>query len=141
MVKKKVRRSKHVPQRTCVGCREVLPKRVLIRVVNGPEGVMVDLTGKAHGRGAYLHDERSCWDRGIKGALDHALRTKLTDQEKQALLSFIEGQLAEENLVSQGAEERHDELRSSDRSSAKIINHASVAFEASRSLNKYGGVV
>lgn len=105
MAKKKVRRVKHVPHRTCVGCREVMPKRSLIRVVNSPEGVMVDLTGKAHGRGAYLHDERSCWERGIKGALDHALRTKLTDEEKQALLSFIEGQLAEEGLIKQGAEE------------------------------------
>ena len=43
----------------------------------------VDLTGKAHGRGAYLHDQRACWERGVKGALDHALRTRLTDEEQQ----------------------------------------------------------
>jgi uncharacterized protein len=105
MVKKTKRRSKHVPQRTCVGCREVLPKRSLIRIVKGPEGVQVDLTGKAHGRGAYLHDDRSCWERGIKGGLDHALKTRLTDQEKQALMDFIERFLPDERETQQGAEE------------------------------------
>lgn len=105
MVKKSKRRSKHVPQRTCVGCREVMPKRSLIRIVKGPEGVQVDLTGKAHGRGAYLHDDRSCWERGIKGGLDHALRTRLTDQEKQTLMSFIESYLPDQRVAQKGAEE------------------------------------
>lgn len=105
MVKKKAGRIKHVPQRTCVGCREVLPKRTLIRVVKGPDGVAVDLTGKAHGRGAYLHNQRSCWARGVKGALDHALRTKLTDQEQEKLLNYFDLHLADESLVQQGAEE------------------------------------
>jgi len=76
----------------------------MIRIVNGPEGVQVDLTGKAHGRGAYLHDQRSCWLRGINGALDHALRTRLTDQEKEALRIFMENQLPGEELVQPGAE-------------------------------------
>jgi uncharacterized protein len=105
MVKKSKRRSKHIPHRTCVGCREVLPKRSLIRIVKGPEGVQVDLTGKAHGRGAYLHDDRSCWERGIKGGLDHALKTRLTDQEKQALMAIIERILPDERMAQKGAEE------------------------------------
>ncbi|MFU8826472.1 MAG: YlxR family protein [Brevefilum sp.] len=105
MVKKIAKRSKHVPNRTCVGCREVLPKRSLVRIVKGPEGVDVDLTGKAHGRGAYLHNQRACWERGVKGALDHALRTKLTDQEQENLLAFFDRHLAEEALVQTGAEE------------------------------------
>jgi len=105
MVKKSKRRGKHIPRRTCVGCREVLPKRSLIRIVNGSDGVVVDLTGKAHGRGAYLHDKRSCWLRGINSALDHALRTKLTDQEKHDLMNFMEEQIPEESAVQKGAEE------------------------------------
>jgi hypothetical protein len=105
MAKKSMRSKKHVPQRTCVGCREVLPKRALIRIVKSPEGVKVDVTGKAHGRGAYLHDERSCWEKGIRGALDHALKTKLTDQEKQNLMAFIDRQFSEENQAQRGAEE------------------------------------
>jgi predicted RNA-binding protein YlxR (DUF448 family) len=89
MAKKSKRRGKHIPRRTCVGCREVLPKRSLIRIVRGEKGVTVDLTGKAHGRGAYLHDLPECWLRGINGALDHALKTKLTDQEKRDLHTFM----------------------------------------------------
>jgi predicted RNA-binding protein YlxR (DUF448 family) len=77
----------------------------MTRIVNGPDGVKVDLTGKAHGRGAYLHDQRSCWLRGINGALDHALKTKLTDQEKKDLLAFMEAHFPDEGEVHQGAEE------------------------------------
>lgn len=104
MAKKSKRRTKHIPRRTCVGCREVLPKRSLIRIVNSPEGVMVDLTGKAHGRGAYLHDKRSCWHKGLKGALDHALKTTLTDQEKEDLLSYMRNNIPENDLSLLGAE-------------------------------------
>jgi len=104
MVKKSKRRTKHIPRRTCVGCREVLPKRSLIRIVKGPDGIAVDTTGKAHGRGAYLHDKRSCWLRGINGALDHALKTKLTDQEKQALLTYFTDHFPDESLAQRGAE-------------------------------------
>lgn len=104
MVKKSKRRSKHIPRRTCVGCREVLPKRALIRIVKGPEGVEVDLTGKAHGRGAYLHDKRSCWLRGINSALDHALKTELTDQEKNGLLTYMETHIPDEGSAKRGAE-------------------------------------
>ena len=50
---------------------------------------MVDLTGKAHGRGAYLHDERSCWERGLKGSLAHALRAEINEQELAELRSFM----------------------------------------------------
>ncbi|MDY6846798.1 MAG: YlxR family protein [Chloroflexota bacterium] len=105
MVKKPKRRSKHVPRRTCVGCREVLAKRSMIRIVRGPEGVQVDLTGKAHGRGAYLHDQRSCWLKGINGALDHALRTRLTDQEKKDLLTYMENYFSDERMAQTGTEE------------------------------------
>lgn len=91
MAKKTGRRVKHVPQRTCVGCHQVLPKRTLIRIVRKTEGVAVDPTGKAAGRGAYLHNKRSCWERGLKGPLAHALKTELTDQDRQLLLAFMAG--------------------------------------------------
>jgi uncharacterized protein len=88
-VPRKSIRRKHVPQRTCVGCREVLPKRSLIRIVRTPDGVFIDATGKLAGRGAYLHDQRSCWERGLKGALAHALRTELGDADRERLHDFI----------------------------------------------------
>lgn len=87
MAAKQARPARHIPVRTCVGCRQVLPKRALIRVVRSPDGVTIDPTGKAAGRGAYLHDRRSCWEAGVRGPLARALRTELTEVERQLLLA------------------------------------------------------
>jgi len=87
-VSKKSVRRKHIPQRTCVGCRLVLPKRSLIRIVRSADGVQIDETGKLAGRGAYLHNQRSCWEKGLKGTLAHALKTELTPDEKSRLLEY-----------------------------------------------------
>jgi predicted RNA-binding protein YlxR (DUF448 family) len=89
MSRKPVQRVKHVPQRTCVGCREVLPKRRMIRIVRTAEGVQVDPTSKMAGRGAYLHDRRECWERGLKGALANALKTTLSVDERVKLEEFM----------------------------------------------------
>jgi predicted RNA-binding protein YlxR (DUF448 family) len=104
VVKKSGKRVKHVPQRTCVGCRQVLSKRALIRIVRTPAGIVVDPTGKAAGRGAYLHDSRSCWERAIKGSLAHALRTDLSEQDREALKSFMAGLPAEVEEASQAGD-------------------------------------
>jgi len=81
---------KHIPHRTCVGCRTVLSKRSLVRLVRRPEGVQVDSTGKLTGRGAYLHNRRSCWEKGLKGLLAHALKTTLTTEDTQLLRQFMQ---------------------------------------------------
>jgi predicted RNA-binding protein YlxR (DUF448 family) len=73
-----------------VGCRETLPKRSLVRLVRRPEGVQVDPTGKLAGRGAYLHDRRSCWEKGLKGALAHALKVTLSPADLVALGQFMQ---------------------------------------------------
>lgn len=67
----------------------MLPKRSLIRIVRLPEGIQVDLTGKQTGRGAYLHDRRSCWERGLKGPLANALRIELTVSDRERILAFM----------------------------------------------------
>ena len=102
MTKKPVQRVKHVPQRTCVGCREVLPKRKMIRIVRTAEGVQVDPTGKLAGRGAYLHDRRECWQRGMKGALAHALKATITDNERAQLEEFMNALPADAESVEGG---------------------------------------
>lgn len=88
MAKKPEKRVKHVPQRSCVGCRQVLEKRSLVRIVRTSEGTKIDPTGKAAGRGAYLHNIHSCWERGLKGALAHALKIELTDQDHVLLQEY-----------------------------------------------------
>ena len=90
MTAKPVKRVKHVPQRTCVGCRTVLAKRELIRIVRTADGVQVDPGGKLAGRGAYLHDRRACWERGLRGALSHALKVELTPADRERLEVFAD---------------------------------------------------
>jgi uncharacterized protein len=102
MTAKPVKRVKHVPQRTCVGCRTVLAKRQLIRVVRTAEGVLVDPTGKLAGRGAYLHDRRICWERGLRGALSHALKVELTPGDRESLEVFANA-LSEESSTDASA--------------------------------------
>ena len=89
VTKKPVQRVKHVPQRTCVGCRKVLPKRQMVRIVRTADGVRVDPSGKLAGRGAYLHDKRDCWVRGMRGALMHALKAELTAEDRVRLEEFM----------------------------------------------------
>jgi len=78
-------KKRHIPQRTCVGCREVLSKRDLIRIVRSADGVKNDPTGKEAGRGAYIHDQISCWETALQGALARALKVDLTNQERVEL--------------------------------------------------------
>ena len=89
MVKSTGKRTRHIPQRTCTGCHQVLAKRSLIRIVRTAEGVQIDPTGKIAGRGAYLHDNRSCWEKGLKGSLAHALKTNFTDHDREVLEAFL----------------------------------------------------
>ena len=102
VTKKPVQRVKHVPQRTCVGCREVLPKRKMVRLVKIADGVQIDPTGKLPGRGAYLHDRRDCWERGLKGALGHALKTSLTEADRVRLDEFMSALPVEAEAVGAG---------------------------------------
>lgn len=87
---KKKRRGKHVPLRTCVGCRTVQAKRALTRVVRTPEGFQVDPSGKLPGRGAYVHDLRACWHNALAGPLARALNTTLSDADRERLQAYID---------------------------------------------------
>jgi predicted RNA-binding protein YlxR (DUF448 family) len=58
-------------------------------MVRTADGVQIDPTGKLPGRGAYLHDRRECWERGLKGALGHALKTSLTPEDRARLEEFM----------------------------------------------------
>lgn len=69
-------------------CRRKVDKRSLIRLVRSVEdGVIVDLTGKRNGRGAYLCDQRHCWDKAlnIPQILNKALMTEVTEQERERI--------------------------------------------------------
>lgn len=56
-----------MPQRMCVGCRQMKPKRELIRIVRTPEEeIHIDPTGKRSGRGAYICPRRECLELALK---------------------------------------------------------------------------
>ena len=82
-------RLRRLPQRTCVACRATTNKRELVRLVRTGEGsVEVDVTGKKAGRGAYLCRRFECWQEALrKDRLSHALRTKLTEADREAVLA------------------------------------------------------
>lgn len=90
-------RPKHKPQRTCIACRQTQDKRELIRVVRTPEGnVIIDPTGKANGRGAYLCRKPDCWHKGLhKGRIAQALKVTLSAQELANLQTYLQTEFAE----------------------------------------------
>lgn len=50
---------------------------------------MVDPTGKTAGRGAYVHNTRSCWEQALKGPISHALRVELTEEDRHRLFEYL----------------------------------------------------
>jgi predicted RNA-binding protein YlxR (DUF448 family) len=83
-------RQKHIPQRTCVACKQTRPKRELIRVVRAPDGhITLDPTSKKSGRGAYVCARRSCWDIALKkGKLEREFETTLALEDRAALEEY-----------------------------------------------------
>lgn len=78
---------KKIPMRQCVGCREMKPKKELIRVVRSPEGaVSLDFKGKLPGRGAYVCPDAECLKRAKRSkALERAFSAPLPEDVWQAL--------------------------------------------------------
>jgi len=87
-----------------VACRQVRPKRALLRLVRLAEGrVEVDAGGRTAGRGAYLCSRRECWETGINaGRLEHSLKTTLSPQNRDELVDFGRS-LPEESLSGQAS--------------------------------------
>ena len=83
---------RHVPERTCVGCRGREPRARLLRIVRTPSGeVRIDPDGRVAGRGAYVHRSAGCIELAMqRGALARALRASVGSDEARKLRWFIE---------------------------------------------------
>lgn len=83
---------KRIPMRQCVGCREMKPKKELIRVVKSPEGaISLDFRGKAPGRGAYVCPDAACLKKAIKSkALERAFETSIPQEIYDGLVQAME---------------------------------------------------
>ena len=85
---------KKIPMRMCLGCGEMKPKRELIRAVKTPEGdVLLDLTGKKSGRGAYICRSLECFKKAKKARrfekafsmqIDDAVYARMEDELKES---------------------------------------------------------
>ena len=84
---------KHIPQRTCVGCREVEGKKTMIRLVRTEDGVLLDKSGKMAGRGAYLHLQQECIQKGLNGAIARALKTEINEHNLAQLITNLREEL------------------------------------------------
>ena len=84
-------KEKKVPMRMCVGCREMKPKKELLRVVRSPEGVVsIDTTGRKPGRGAYVCRSAECLKRAIKQKqLERAFECPLGEETHASLLEAL----------------------------------------------------
>ena len=84
-------KEKKVPMRMCVGCREMKPKKELLRVVRSPEGaVSIDPTGRKPGRGAYVCFSAECLKRAIKQKqLERAFACPLGEETHASLLQAL----------------------------------------------------
>ena len=82
-----MQKPKNIPQRQCVGCREMRDKRELIRVVKSPEGgVSLDFRGKKPGRGAYVCPNAECLKKARKSrALERAFSAAIPPEVYDAL--------------------------------------------------------
>lgn len=74
--------TKKIPMRMCTGCREMKPKKELIRVVKATNGeICLDSTGKLNGRGAYICKSMDCLNKAKKtNAFSRAFETKVSDE-------------------------------------------------------------
>ena len=86
-----MQKTRKIPQRQCVGCREMKDKKALLRIVKTPEGeILLDSTGKKSGRGAYVCPDPECLKKARKSRpLERAFDTAIPAEVYDAL----EGQM------------------------------------------------
>ncbi len=82
-----MQKPKKIPQRQCLGCREMKEKRELIRVVRSPEGeISLDFRGKKPGRGAYVCPNAECLKKARRArALERAFSAQIPPEVYDAL--------------------------------------------------------
>ena len=82
---------KKIPLRKCLATNEVFPKGELFRVVKTPNGdVVLDMTGKVNGRGAYIHIDKNAIEIAKKTkCLNRALEVEVPDKIYEKMMFYI----------------------------------------------------
>lgn len=78
--------TKKIPLRKCTGCNEMKDKRSMMRILKCDEGIVLDLTGKKNGRGAYLCKSAECFAKAVKSkGLERSLKVQIPKEVYEAL--------------------------------------------------------
>ena len=89
-----MQKTRKIPQRQCVGCREMKDKKALLRIVKTPEGeILLDSTGKKSGRGAYVSPDTECLknartSRALERAIDTAIQAEVYDAREGQMVAL-----------------------------------------------------
>ena len=62
----------------------------MTRIVRTDTGIQIDTSGKLPGRGAYLHNLKTCWQAALKGKLAHALKAEVDSAARTMLEEYAE---------------------------------------------------
>ncbi len=87
--------AKKIPLRQCVGCGQMKAKKEMMRVIRTPEGdIVLDVTGKKNGRGAYLCQEEECLRMAIKNkGLERSFKMSIDKSIYEKLQKEYEGNI------------------------------------------------
>ena len=89
---------KKIPERMCLGCRTVHPKKDMIRVVRSPENVYsVDMTGKSPGRGADICRNEECFRRAEK---EHGFERAFKSKMEAAIYETLRKEIFQDEAAS-----------------------------------------
>ncbi len=97
---------KHQPERTCIGCRGVFRKDEVVRIVAGPEGLVIDYREKLPGRAAYVCPRIECIQKALgKGNMSRALKSRIKPPDEGAFIALLSASIREKikSLISMSA--------------------------------------
>ncbi len=79
--------TKKIPQRQCIGCGEMKNKKEMIRIIKTPqEEILIDVTGKKNGRGAYICKSSDCFRKAVKSkGLERSLKVGIPHEVYEEL--------------------------------------------------------
>lgn len=87
---------KHQPERTCIGCRGVFKKGDVVRIVAGPDGMVIDYREKLPGRAAYVCLKADCIQKAFsKDMLSKSFRQKVRSPDPEAFTALLTASITE----------------------------------------------
>lgn len=82
---------KKLPKRLCIGCMEMKDKKELLRIVKSEEDISLDITGRKNGRGAYICNNKECFEKAFKKhGLERSFKMNISKAVYDSLLKEMQ---------------------------------------------------